>query len=123
MSILQRAFEEMTDFELHLVNEYIQGTNKRNYRGPRYEEMDARSAMETLIRKACHIQEVGIELGSINYGMYLREKRRLKKPIKKNTDKLTSTEINDLNESWKEIDDGKAKTFNDVDKLLGELKS
>ncbi len=68
--------EEFEDFEIELVRSYIAGTNKRCSRGTRYDELNARSSMETLIRRACHIRESGIEVGSLNAGMYRREKKR-----------------------------------------------
>jgi len=38
------------------------------------------------------------------------------------SDFLTSTEIIDVEESWKQIDDGKAKKFRSVEEFLEELK-
>jgi len=81
MTIIEQAIQQMLDFEIGLVQSYIRGINKRNWRGARYDELDARSAMESLIRRACHLKESGIELGSLDYGMYLREKKRQAKRV------------------------------------------
>jgi len=68
--------EEFENFAIGLVSTYIAGTNKRSSRGARYDELNARSSMEILIQRACHIRVTGIEMGSLNAGMYRREKRR-----------------------------------------------
>ena len=76
MSIVQQAIQEMIDYEIGLVTSYIAGTNKRCSRGTRYDELNARSSMESLIRRTCHIRVSGIEVGGLDFGMYRREKKR-----------------------------------------------
>ena len=75
MAFTQQAIQEYENWQIQMVNSYIQGTYKRG-KNTRRDEENVRATMEMLIEHTCHIRHSGIEVGWLWLGMYRKEKKR-----------------------------------------------
>lgn len=73
--------ELMIDWEIEDINEFMhtKGSRLRTKKLRLKREADARSILLGRINRSCGIKETGIPWGELNYGYYLREKRRRKR--------------------------------------------
>jgi hypothetical protein len=78
MSHIEKMMEEMVDYEIDMVNRYINGEHVHPKRG-RFERDDVTACMTMAIERACGIHQKGIEVGSFHFARYKREKKRVER--------------------------------------------
>ena len=92
MNRLEELHRAMTDHQIDLVNNYIQGERVYKSHTTRREREDVSFSMIHTINEACGIHSDGLSMGTIDPAGYKREKKRREGYWKKvNAGKITDT--------------------------------
>ena len=92
MSRLKELQRTLLDYQIDLVNNYLQGERVLKSHSTRREREDVSFSMIHLINDACGIHSDGLSLGTLNPAGYKRDKKRRERYWRKvNTGKITDT--------------------------------
>lgn len=92
MSRLEELQRSIFDYQIGIVNKYLQGERVHKSRSTRREREDVSFSMIHLINDVCGIHSDGIIVGEIYSGRYKREKKHRERYWGKvNTGKISDT--------------------------------